>query len=388
MKRKICVVTGTRAEYGILYWIIKGIHEDPDLELQLVVTGMHLSAEFGLTVKVIEGDGFPISERVEMLLSADTEAAVASSMGIGMIGFAKVYERLKPDLITVLGDRFEIFAAVAAAVPFRIPIAHIHGGEATQGAMDECFRHAITKMSHLHFPAAGVYAKRIMQMGENPENVFCFGAPGLDNIRKLKLLERDELFSELQLPEDKTIGVVTFHPVTLEKDAAEMQMTALLGALRNFEDIYWVFTMPNADTGGRAIAWMMNNFVKDSPASGKVFASLGQVRYLSLLKHAALMVGNSSSGIIEAPSFGLPVVNIGDRQRGRMRAANVIDIEDCRSDFIVAAIRRAVSLDFRNLLKGIVNPYGAGDASDSIVSKIKSVGLDSGLIKKSFQEAV
>ena len=251
--RKIAVVSGTRAEYGLLYWIIKGIHKDPELELQLIVTGMHLSPEFGLTVREIAKDRFPIAERVEMLLSSDTETAIATSMGLGMIGFAKAYERLKPDILVVLGDRFEILYAVAAAVPFRIPVAHIHGGEVTEGVMDELFRHAITKMSHLHFTATEKYKKRVVQMGEDPKNVFCFGAPGLDNIHRLKLLDIKKLSDELEIPGSAKIGIVTFHPVTLEKGTSESQISELLQALKNFVEIYWVFTLPNADTGGRII---------------------------------------------------------------------------------------------------------------------------------------
>lgn len=227
-RRKIAVITGTRADYGLLYWIIRGIHEEPDLELQLIVTGMHLSPEFGLTVREIEKDGSPIADKIEMLISADTEIAIATSMGLGMIGFARAYERLRPDILLVLGDRFEILSAVAAAVPFRIPVAHIHGGELTEGAMDELFRHAITKMSHIHFTAAEEYRRRVIQMGEIPENVFCYGAPGLDGIYKLNLMNKEELLKVLGVPADKKIGIFTYHPVTLENSSAELQMHQIL----------------------------------------------------------------------------------------------------------------------------------------------------------------
>ena len=353
--RKIAVVTGTRAEYGHLYWIIKGIHEDTELQLQLIVTGMHLSPEFGLTVKEIEKDWFPIAERVEILLSSDTETAIATSMGLGMIGFAKAYERLKPDILVVLGDRFEILSAVASAVPFRVPVAHIHGGEATEGVTDELFRHAITKMSHIHFPSNKVYANRIIQMGESSQNVFCFGSPALDNVYKLSLLNREKLFQELGLPQNKKIGVVTYHPVTLEKDTVELHMNELLKALQEFQDIYWVFTLPNADVGGRIIIKMINDFISKNSESGKSFVSLGQLKYLSLLKYATVMVGNSSSGIIEAPSFELPVVNISDRQGGRVRAGNVIDEPICEASRISSAINKAISREFRDTLKGLKN---------------------------------
>ena len=384
--RKIAVVTGTRAEYGLLYWIIKGIHEDPELELQLIVTGMHLSPEFGLTVKEIEKDGFPIAERVEMLLSSDTEAAIAISMGLGMIGFAKAYERLKPDIMVALGDRFEILSAVAASVPFRIPVAHIHGGEATEGVIDEPIRNAVTKMSHIHFTAAERYKKRVIQMGENPENVFCFGAPGLDNVYKLALLSREELSKELEFPYDRKIGVVTYHSVTLEKDTAELQISELLNALQYIKDIYWIFTLPNADTGGRIIGRKIEDFLNKNPDKGKLFTSLGQLRYLSLMKHASVMVGNSSSGLIEAPSFELPVVNIGDRQRGRVRAQSVIDVVKCEKESIENAIKHALSSDYKNVLKGMKNPYGEGDASEKIIGKLKTISLIEGLIKKRFYE--
>lgn len=385
--RKIAVVTGTRAEYGLLYWIIKGIQEDPELELQLIVTGMHLSPEFGLTVKEIEKDGFPIAERIEMLLSSDTETAIATSMGLGMIGFAKAYEHLRPDILLVLGDRFEILAVVAAAVPFRIPVAHIHGGEATEGSMDELFRHAITKMSHLHFPVTDRYRNRILHMGENTKNVFCFGAPGIDNIFKLPLLDQGKLYQELEIVTDKKIGLVTYHPVTLEKDTAEIQMSEILKALLEFQDIYWIFTFPNADTGGRIIIKMINDFVKNYPDKGRAYTSLGQVKYLSLLKHAALMVGNSSSGLIETPSFELPVVNIGDRQSGRIRGQNVIDLPEYKKESIIYAIKKALSIEFKNSLKGIQNPYGRGEASEKIIDKVKTISLVGNLLKKKFEDS-
>lgn len=384
--RKISVVTGTRAEYGLLYWIIKGIHEDPELELQLIVTGMHLAPEFGLTVKEIEKDGFPIAERVEMLLSSDTETAIAISMGLGMIGFAKAYEYLRPDVLVVLGDRFEIHAAVSASIPFRLPVAHIHGGESTEGVMDELFRHAITKMSHIHFAATDQYRKRIIQMGELPENVFCFGAPGIDNLYKYDFINKEKLLVEFGISRDKKIGVITYHPVTLEKGSTISQILELLEAIKEFEEIYWVFTLPNADTEGRSITEKINNFVNEFPEKGRVFISLGQLRYLSLLKNAVLMVGNSSSGLIEAPSFELPVVNIGDRQRGRVRGKNVIDVPECKKEPIINSIYKALSPDFRDSLKGMKNPYGEGNASEKIVKILKTISLGEGLIKKTFYE--
>ena len=380
--RKIAIVTGSRSEYGLLYWIIKGIHESSSLKLQLIVTGMHLSYEFGLTIREIEKDGFPVEERVEMLLSSDTETAIATSMGLGMIGFAKAYERLRPDVLLVLGDRYEMMSAVSASVPFRIPIAHIHGGEATEGAIDESFRHAITKMSHIHFTATDKYSKRVMQMGETPGNVFCFGAPGLDNIYKLDLLNRQELSRELNIPQTGKIGIVTYHPVTLEKSTSEYQTVELLKGLKAFPDIYWIFTMPNADTGGRIIIEKIEAFLYENPERGKAFTSLGTLRYLSLLKNSAVMIGNSSSGLIEAPSFELPVVNIGDRQLGRVRAKNVIEVFECLEESLENAITKALSVEFSSSLQGMKNSYGDGCTSEQIVEKLRTIPLN--IIKKSF----
>lgn len=386
MNRKICVITGSRADYGHLYWIIKGIHDDPFLELQLIVACMHLSPEFGLTVREIEKDGFPIAERVEMLLSSDTETAIATSMGLGMIGFAKTYERLMPDIIVALGDRFEIHAAVSAALPFRIPVAHIHGGESTEGAIDELMRHAITKMSHVHYTATEDYRKRVIQMGELPENVLCFGAPGLDSIHKLKLMNEDELSGMFGIPHGRKIGIVTYHPVTLEKNTSEVHISELLKAVQKFPDVFWVFTMSNADTSGRIIGRKIEEFLTKNPQMGKLFGSLGQLRYLSLMKHASVMVGNSSSGIIETPSFNLPVVNIGERQLGRIRAINVIDVPECNEKYITEAIHKSLSVEFKNSLKDMCNPYGNGNASDRIVEKLKNLHLGEQLIKKKFYE--
>jgi GDP/UDP-N,N'-diacetylbacillosamine 2-epimerase (hydrolysing) len=383
--RKIAVVTGTRAEYGLLYWIIKGIHEDTGLQLQLVVTGMHLSPEFGFTVSEIEKDGFPIAERVEMLLSSDTEIGIATSMGLGVIGFAKTYDRIKPDIVLVLGDRFEIFAAVTATAPFGLPVAHVHGGESTEGVMDELFRHAITKMSHIHFPSTTRYADRIIQMGEQPERVFCFGAPGLDSIRRLKLLNKQELAYELKLPNERSWGIVTYHPVTYENNSDKNQFEVLLNVVERFSDIYWIITLPNADTGSRAIIKEIEGFVHNNSEIACLFNSLGQLRYLSLLKNACLMIGNSSSGLIEAPSFELPVVNIGGRQKGRIRASNVIDVPICEQNEIKTALNKAMSKDFKNSLKGLINPYGDGSTSEKIVEILKTVSL-SDISRKHFCE--
>jgi UDP-hydrolysing UDP-N-acetyl-D-glucosamine 2-epimerase len=380
-KRKIAVVTGTRADYGLLYWVLQKIHGDPELVLQLVVTGMHLSPEFGLTVKEIEADGFPIAERVEMLLSSDTEVGVSTSIGLGVMGFASTFSRLEPDILVLLGDRFEILAAAIAAVVARIPIAHIHGGESSEGAIDESFRHAITKMSHIHFPAVDLYARRIRQMGEDPEKIFTCGAPGLDNIYDLKLPGREELSGELGISLRHPIALITYHPVTLEENTASPHIANLLGALLG-RGLTLLFTYANADAGGRVINQMIDNFVKHEP-NAHVFPNLGQRRYLGLLNIADVMVGNSSSGIIEAPSFKLPVVNIGDRQRGRVRAANVIDC-GVERDEIAEALDQALGKDFKERLSHLVNPYGSGQASARIVAVLKGVSIGERFLKKRF----
>ena len=385
-KRKIGIVTGSRAEYGLLYWIIKKVRDDSDLELQLIVTGMHLSPEFGLTVKEIEKDGFPIAEKVDMLVSSDTEEAISASMGKGMIGFAKVYSSLKPDIVVVLGDRFEIHAAVSAAVPFRIPVAHIHGGESTEGAFDEQLRHAITKMSHIHFASTEQYRRRIIQMGEKPDSVFCFGSPAIDNILKISLMTRPELSATLNVPEEKNLGIFTYHPVTLECDTGESQIIELLEVIEEIDGVYWIFTSSNADTRGRMIMRRIKEFVKRFPEKTKLHTSLGQRGYLSLLKHASLMVGNSSSGLIEAPSFGVPVINIGDRQKGRIRAANVIDIGYFKKERFLKAVEKAFSHEFKEKMNDIKNPYGNETSSEKIVETLKNIELDKGLIKKEFYE--
>lgn len=380
-KRKIAVVTGTRAEYGHLYWIIKAIHEDEDLILQLIVTGMHLSPEFGFTIREIEADGFPVAEKVEMLLSSDSEVGISNSLGLGVIGLAKAFERLKPDVLVLLGDRFEILAAAAAAAPARIPIAHIHGGESTEGAIDELIRHAVTKMSHIHFPAAKPYARRIEQMGEDPDKIFLFGAPGLDHLLQGSLASREELGRELGIDLGKKTAVITYHPVTLEFSTAQRQMENILAALRG-RDLTLVFTYANADTGGRIINRMIEDFVKKEPLAW-VFRNLGQRRYLGLLRIADVMVGNSSSGIIEASLLKLPVVNIGDRQRGRIRAAHVIDC-GAEEQEIAQALDRALSRKFKDSLKDLVSPYGSGGVSSQIVGTLKRVELGENLLKKKF----
>ncbi len=380
--RKITVVTGTRAEYGLLYWIIKGIHEDPELELQLIVTGMHLSPEFGLTVKEIEKNGFPIAERVEMLLSSDTETAIATSMGLGMIGFAKAYERLRPEVLVVLGDRFEIFSAVSAAMIARIPVAHLHGGEATEGIIDEAIRHSITKMSHLHFTAVDEYKNRVTQMGENPERVFNVGGLGIDNIKNLKLLPRKEFEDSINFSLGARNLIVTFHPVTLENKTACDQFSNLLQALDTLDDVKIIFTKPNADTDGRVIIEMIDDYVSQNKDKTVSFTSMGQLRYLSCLQFVDAMVGNSSSGLSEAPSFKIGTINIGDRQKGRVKADSVIDC-DPNKQSIIGALKTLYSADFQRKLKDVKNLYGEGGASKSVVETVKTFPLDN-ILKKEF----
>ena len=379
--RKICVVSGTRAEYGLLRWVMEGIRNSPKLELQVIATGMHLSPEFGLTYREIEKDGFRIDHKVEMLLSSDTPVGVTKSMGLGMIGFADALDELKPDLLLVLGDRYEIFASSSSAMIARIPIAHLHGGEATEGSIDEAIRHSVTKMSHLHFVATEEYQQRVIQLGENPERVFHVGGLGIDNIQKLKLLNKVELEKSLGFKFGRKNLLVTFHPVTLEIETVSEQMEELLDALEKLENVHIVFTMPNADTGGRILFKMIEDFVSKNPSS-KAFTSLGQTRYLSCLNHVDGVIGNSSSGLAEAPTFKIGTINIGDRQRGRIKARSVIDCEP-NEPSITSAIKKLYSSDFQNKLTTVKNPYGCGGASESIVNILNEVSLD-GLLKKKF----
>jgi GDP/UDP-N,N'-diacetylbacillosamine 2-epimerase (hydrolysing) len=384
MTRKICVITGTRAEYGLLRWVMQGIRDDPDLMLQIIVTGMHMSPEFGLTYREIEQDGFQLDRKVEMLTSSDTPVGIAKSMGLGLIGFADALSELRPDLIVVLGDRFEIFSAVAAALVARIPVAHLHGGEGTEGLIDESIRHSITKMSHLHFVAAEEYRRRVIQLGEQPERVFLVGGLGVDSIKRLKLLDGKELEASLGFKLGPKSLLVTFHPVTLENTTAAAQMTELLAALAELQDTQLIFTMPNADTDGRILIRMLEQFVAQH-SNAHAFTSLGQLRYLSCIAQVDGVVGNSSSGLAEVPSFKKGTINIGDRQRGRLQATSVINCEPNRLA-VGSALQRLYSSDFRATLSGVRNPYGEGDASEKVIEAIKSVVLDN-LIKKRFYDS-
>jgi GDP/UDP-N,N'-diacetylbacillosamine 2-epimerase (hydrolysing) len=381
MSRKICVVTGTRAEFGLLRWLMQEVKESATLELQVIATGMHLSPEFGLTYREIEEAGFRIDARVEMLISADTSTAVTKSMGLGLIGYADTYERLSPDIIVLLGDRFEIFAAAAAAMIAGIPIAHIHGGETTEGAFDEAIRHSITKMAHLHFVAAEDYRRRVIQLGEHPGRVFLVGGLGIDAIKRSKLLGREALEESLNFRFGLKNLLITFHPVTLEGNSSRQQIKELLAALDCHNDTNLIFTMPNADTGGRELAAMVENFVQSHP-NARSYTSLGQLRYLSCLQFVDGVIGNSSSGITEAPSMGTATINIGTRQKGRLSAPSVIH---CPPDFksINNAIHALYDPSFRGKLCTTVNPYGDGGASLRIVEVLTKYPLEN-IKKKSF----
>ncbi|MFH2047120.1 MAG: UDP-N-acetylglucosamine 2-epimerase [Pseudomonadota bacterium] len=380
-KRKICVVTGTRAEYGLLYWLMKEIQDDPELKLQIIATGMHLSPEFGLTYQIIEADGFQIDEKVEMLLSSDTSVGITKSLGLGIIGFADAIARQKPDIMVVLGDRFEILAASQAAMIARIPIAHIHGGEATEGAIDEAIRHAITKMSHFHFTAAEPYRKRVVQLGEVPERVMNYGAPGLDNIKKMKLLSKTSFEKAIDFQLGKLSFLVTYHPETLSNTRPEKVFNELLNAIDKFPEASIVFTKANADAAGRIINHYIEKYVEKNPVRAKVFTSMGQLLYLNAVKNADVIIGNSSSGIIEAPAFHKPTVNIGQRQQGRLKADSVIDCKE-KEQAIVDAITKGLSTEFKKILRNTKNPYGQGNASLKIKEYLKKVSLKNILMKK------
>ncbi len=380
-KRKVCVVTGTRAEYGLLYWLMKEIEADSDLALQLIVTGMHLSPEFGLTYKEIE-KAFKIDKKIEMLLSSDTPVGISKSMGLAQISFAEVYEVLKPNIIVVLGDRYEIFSATSAAMIARIPIAHLHGGETTEGAFDESIRHAITKMSHLHFTATDEYRKRVIQLGEDPQRVFNVGGMGIENIKRLTLLSKEEFESSINFKLNKKNILVTFHPVTLENATAKDQFQELLNAIDELTDTHIIFTKANSDTDGRVINQMIDEYVANNSHKAVAFTSLGQLRYLSAMQYVDAVVGNSSSGLIEAPSFKIGTINIGDRQKGRIKAKSVIDTAPLKDD-ILEAFTKLYSKAFQESLATVKNPYDSGGGSREIVKVLRESNLGE-LIKKSF----
>lgn len=369
---KICVATGTRAEYGLLKPLLTAIRENPEWQLQILVTGAHLSPEFGLTYQVIENDGFTIDKKVEMLLSADTATSIVKSMGIGMQGYADALNDLKPDFLVILGDRYEMLAVASSALIFNIPILHIHGGEVTEGAYDDAIRHSITKMSHLHFASTEEYKNRIIQMGENPEWVFNVGAIGLDNVRTMQLLSKEELEKELGIQFKKYNYQVTFHPSTLDKESPEDQFRILLNAIEKQKNSFFVFTKSNADTGGRIINQMIDDFVNQNPEKAATFTSLGNLRFLSVVKVCDAIVGNSSSGIVESPSLHTATINIGDRQKGRIQAETVVNAKVDEEE-ILKAFETVKDQSFKNRVKLSENPYGKGFATEKIVEVLKRI---------------
>ena len=367
--KKICVVTGSRAEYGLLKPIMNAIKEDKELILQTVVTGSHLSTEFGLTYKNIENDGFKIDEKVEMLLSSDTKIGINKSIGLAMVSFGEVFERLKPDLIVILGDRYEILAVSICAMVCNIKIAHLHGGEITEGAIDDAIRHSITKMSHLHFTSTEEYKKRVIQLGEQPNRVFNVGAIGTENIKKIKLLNKEELEKKLNFKIKENTIILTFHPVTLENKSSKEQFQNILDAIDNIENINIIFTKANADTDGRIINNMIDEYVNKNNNT-IAFDTMGQLNYFSALQFVDCVVGNSSSGIIEVPTFKIPTVNIGSRQKGRIYSQSVINCENEKID-IEKSIKKALSKSFKEEVKKYSNPYEKENTCENIIYYMK-----------------
>jgi UDP-N-acetylglucosamine 2-epimerase (non-hydrolysing)/GDP/UDP-N,N'-diacetylbacillosamine 2-epimerase (hydrolysing) len=368
--KKICVITGSRAEYGLMSRVMRLIKEDANLQLQIIATNMHLSVEYGETYKEIEADGFVIDKKIPILSSSDTANATAKSVGTGIIGFADAYEELQPDMIVVLGDRYEILAAVSTALFYKIPVIHLYGGELTEGAFDDAIRHAITKMSHLHFTSTEEYRQRVIQMGENPETVYYVGALGCDNIRQIPLMSKDELEKSLNFTLDRKTILVTFHPVTMETNTAEKQFSELLLAIDSFDDLRIIFTMPNSDTDGKIIMDLIKNYVAKNPQKSVWFASLGMVRYLSALQYVGAVVGNSSSGIVEVPSFHIPTLNIGDRQKGRIAATSVVNCLPVENN-IKEKLAIITKSDYIEKLKNVTNPYDKSNTAQEIVRIIK-----------------
>src|ERR1043166_1303589 len=374
-KSTLCVITGTRAEYGLLYWLMKEICASDDLQLQLIATGMHLSPEYGLTYRHIETDGFRIDAKVDMLLSSDEPVGITKSMGLGVIGFADAFARLAPDVVVVLGDRYEILSAAQAALIAGISVAHISGGEVSEGAIDDCIRHCITKIARYHFVAAEAYRSRVIQLGEHPDCVFNVGDPALDNIRRLPLLSRTALASAIGFDVGKPYFLVTLHPTTTGSSDPSGGMAALLAALDEFQDTRVVLTKANADAGSAVLNTMVDAYAARHPGRVLAATTLGQLNYLSAMKHALAVIGNSSSGIVEAPAMGVPTVNVGERQRGRLKATSIIDCaEEQRS--ITHAIQRATSRSFRDAASRTVSLYGDCNASTQIVGRLREVAID------------
>lgn len=372
---KICIATGTRAEYGLLKPLIDKIRSESTLTLQLLVTGAHLSPEFGLTYKQIEDDGYVIDQKVEMLMSSDTAEGITKSMGLGMIGYADALKQLQPDVLVILGDRYEMLALASTALIFRVPIAHIHGGEITEGAYDDSIRHSITKMSSLHFTSTEIYRQRVIQLGEEPDRVFNVGAIGLDNFRLLQLLSKEELERALQIKFLRYNYLLSFHPETLSFQSVEEQFLELLKAIDEQNDSFFIFTKANADTNGRVINQLIEEFVAKRPNRAVAFSSLGSLKYLSLMKQVTAVVGNSSSGILEAPSAPTATINIGNRQKGRIQAESIFNCQTHREE-ILHAFDKIKDKSFQKRVKEVVNPYGDGTASVQIMNILKHIKPD------------
>lgn len=368
MQQKVAVFTGTRAEYGLLYWLLHDIQADADLKLQLIVSGSHLSPEFGLTFRQIESDGFDIQEKIEILLSSDSSVGTVKSMGLALIGLADSLSRLQPDVLILLGDRFEALAAAQAAMLMKIPVLHIHGGEITEGATDDAIRHAITKLSYLHATSTEAYRQRVIQLGEAPERVYNVGAIGLDHLTRSKLLSLPQLAEALSFNLQQPYFVVTYHPVTLADEPPESSFDALLQALDQFKHYQLIFTYPNADEGGRQIIDRLQQYAAAQPTRVLAIPSLGQLRYLSAIKHAAAVIGNSSSGIIEVPAFQVPTINIGSRQQGRLAAVSVLH---CQVNAM--EITHCIRIVIKNGASHCDNPYGQGNSSGKIIKMIKQL---------------
>lgn len=384
--KRIGIMTGTRAEYGLLKPLMQEINKDNDLELYLIVSGMHLSPEFGMTYKEIEEDGFEINAKVEMLLSSDSPAGISKSIGLGVIGFADEFQRADLDMLILLGDRYEALSAAICAMVMRIPIAHLHGGELTEGAIDEGIRHSITKMSYLHFTSTEQYRNRVIQLGENPERVFYVGALGVENIKKINLMTKEELERSIHFEIDENTVVVTYHPVTLENNTVEEQFLNLLKVLDRNPKIRMIFTKANADTNGRIVNELIDKYAAQNSERACAFMSLGQKRYLSALKYCRIVIGNSSSGIIEAPSFGKPIINIGDRQKGRICADSVINCGYTQQE-IQQAMETALTEEFENKARNCRNPYEKENTAANIISVIKDYLLNDKIkLKKGFYD--
>ena len=378
--KKVLVVTGTRAEYGLLYWTMKQIQSSNKLELQIVVTGNHLVSDYGYTVEQIKKDGFGISEEIDMIINSEKKSSIVKSMGIEMIQMSQCFERLKPDILLILGDRYETFVAATCAMMMNVPIAHMNGGESTEGAIDEQIRHAITKMAHIHFPGAEYYKERIIKMGEEPWRVFNVGQAGIENIKRLKLMTKEELEKDLRIDFNKKVFLITYHPVTLELESINKQVENLLVVLEKF-DAQLIFTYPNADFGNKIIVDKINRFV-NTHNNACIYYSLGQVRYLSLMKYANVIIGNSSSGILEAPYFKIPVVNIGDRQKGRLRSKNIIDVGYAKMDIENGINKVLFDEKFKEGLKYIDNLYGEGETSTKITKILEEINDNKKLLLK------